>query len=234
MMYQWNPDKIRFMRDASEHTDYHRLLASRILSYLGPKPEIVDAGCGLGYLSLALAKRAERVVAVDKNPAPLEVLKENIQRLGVTNVQPLCAELETLALPGKRAAVVFCLCGDGKLAVKTGKRLRADRCVVIGHMRGRQGCEGESAPELLQRLGLPYQEEFFTLSLDQPFRTEEDALLFFETYRQKEPYCHMNGEDFLARLHRGREGEFSLLLPIKKQLRMAIFHPADVPDWAEL
>lgn len=234
MMYQWNEDMVRFMRDASEHTDYHRLLAARILSYLGPKPEIVDAGCGLGYLSLALAKKAGTVVAVDKNPVPLQVLKQNIASRNLSNIVPLCAELEELELPGARAAVVFCFCGDGRLAVSIGKRLRADRVFAIGAIRGQRDPERESAPELLQRLGLPYQEEFFALSLDQPFRTEEDALLFFETYRQKEPYCHMEARDFLDRLQRREDGEFPLVLSILKQLRMTVFHPADVPDWAEL
>ncbi|MGI6193397.1 MAG: class I SAM-dependent methyltransferase [Christensenellales bacterium] len=233
MMFLWNPDMIRFMRDASEHTGYHRALASRIHSYLGPKPEIVDAGCGLGYLSLALSQKAGMVVAVDKNHAPLEVLKENIKKRGVTNVLPVCADLEELELPGARSAVVFCFCGDGKLVVNTAKRLKARKAFSIGSMRGKRDEDKESVPDLLQRHGLPHQEEFFTLSLDQPFRTEEDALLFFETYREKEPYSLMSKEDFLARLQRGREGEFPLLLPIVKQLRMTVFDPADVPDWVE-
>lgn len=53
-MFRWNKDMIRFLQDASEFCDYHGNLAARIMQEL-PDGDICDAGCGLGYLSLALS-----------------------------------------------------------------------------------------------------------------------------------------------------------------------------------
>ena len=51
-MFQWNEEMVRFMRDASEYSDYHRRLVQWMLPDLHPGDHICDAGCGLGYLSL--------------------------------------------------------------------------------------------------------------------------------------------------------------------------------------
>lgn len=179
MMYLWKPDMIRFMRDASEHTDYHRALAEKIHNYLGQNPKIVDAGCGLGYLSLALSKQAGLVVAVDKNPAPLEILKQNVKARGIPNIEVVCADLDELEVLDGCAAAVFCFFGYGRQITKTAKRLRAAKAFAIGSVKGHRDPERESISELLNRLGVPHQEEYFALSLDQPFRSKEDALLFF-------------------------------------------------------
>lgn len=52
-MFIWNEDMIRFLRDASEHSDYHHLLAEYLAKRLPENAHVCDAGCGLGYLSLA-------------------------------------------------------------------------------------------------------------------------------------------------------------------------------------
>ncbi len=233
MMFLWNPDMVRFMKDASEHTEYHAALAEKILKRLGPAPTVLDAGCGLGYLSLALSKGAALVAAVDKNPAPLAVLKENVEKRGIKNILPLCADLEALELPGPLSAAVFCFCGDGRLVFETAGRLKAAKAFAIGGVKGHREPDRESIGELLKRLKVPHEEEVFELSLDQPFRSEEDALLFFRTYHEKEPYSQMVSEEFLSRLKSGREGEFPFLLPIGKRLCMTVFNPADAPDLME-
>ena len=230
MMFLWNPDMIRFMKDASDNTGYHAALAEKILGRLGESPTVLDAGCGLGYLSLALSKGAALVAAVDKNPAPLAVLRENIEKRGIGNITPLCADLEEVGLAGPISAAVFCFCGDGQLVFETAKRLKAGKAFAIGSVKGHREPEKESVGELLKRLGVPHDEECFELSLDQPFRSEEDALLFFHTYNKKEPYSQMSAKEHLARLKRGREGEFPFLLPIRKRLCMTVFNPADAPD----
>ena len=80
MMFLWKPDMIRFMRDASEHTGYHADLAARIVPHLKEGARVCDAGCGLGYLSLALAPLAAQVTAVDRNADALSVLRENCEK----------------------------------------------------------------------------------------------------------------------------------------------------------
>ena len=84
-MFEWESDMVRFMRDASEHTEYHGRLADCIVNAAGgpqraASMHVCDAGCGLGYLSLALAARFAQVTAVDIAEEPLSVLRENAAR----------------------------------------------------------------------------------------------------------------------------------------------------------
>lgn len=230
MMYLWKPDMIRFMRDASERTDYHRLLSERIVAELGPHPVIVDAGCGLGYLSLALSGNARQVFAVDKHPDALSVLEENIKTRNVANVLPLCVDIDELSLPEQPDAAVFCFFGDGKQIVRFAKQLGVEKAITIGSALGHSHCERERIDELLVRLEAPHKKELFSLSLDQPFASEADARLFFEIYHTKEPYSGRSEEDFFASLVADKDPAFPLRMPIEKELCMTAFCPADLPE----
>ena len=85
-MFQWNEEMVRFMRDASEYSDYHRRLVQWMLPDLHPGDHICDAGCGLGYLSLALSPYVRRVTAADRSQEALSVLRENCTRRAVQNI----------------------------------------------------------------------------------------------------------------------------------------------------
>ena len=95
-MFRWDEDMIRFLRDASEQSDYHRLLAETLAGRLPADAHVCDAGCGLGYLSLRLAPYCRRVTAVDVCEAALAVLRENCAKEGITNIMPRCGEIDTL------------------------------------------------------------------------------------------------------------------------------------------
>ena len=64
-MYRWTPETVQYMKDASEYGSYHRELAARITPYLTKESRVCDAGCGLGYLTMALAPFVKQVTAVD-------------------------------------------------------------------------------------------------------------------------------------------------------------------------
>ena len=83
-MSMWRPDMVRFMRDAATHSDYNARLRDMMLPYLHPQDSICDAGCGLGYLSLALAPYVRQITAIDQSESAIAVLRENCtaQRIG--------------------------------------------------------------------------------------------------------------------------------------------------------
>jgi ubiquinone/menaquinone biosynthesis C-methylase UbiE len=60
---------------------------------------VIDLGCGSGQLSLALAERGARVLAIDASQPPLERLKAAAQQRGLTGLEILAGPVESLTLP---------------------------------------------------------------------------------------------------------------------------------------
>jgi SAM-dependent methyltransferase len=74
----------------------------------GPPPTgvVLDFGCGVGRLSLALARRADRVIAVDVAEAMLAVGREQAARQGVRNVE-FTATLPQVEVDWVNSLIVF-------------------------------------------------------------------------------------------------------------------------------
>ncbi|MEM9492165.1 MAG: class I SAM-dependent methyltransferase [Myxococcota bacterium] len=53
---------------------------------------ILDFGCGTGLLSERLAAVAAQVIALDRSPGMIAVLRDKVARLGLANVHPVQAE----------------------------------------------------------------------------------------------------------------------------------------------
>ena len=109
MMQYWYEDMVRFMKDASEYGTYNQELTRLIVPYLNKKTHICDAGCGLGYLSLAMAPFVGQVSSVEKNPDASAVLAENCKRFGITNVHPVCGEVAAVAPAEKTSSFLAVL-----------------------------------------------------------------------------------------------------------------------------
>jgi len=70
------------------------LTSHALLALLPAHWTVADLGCGTGLVTVELAKRVERVVAVDVSQAMLEAARK--RTAGLDNVQLHCAELESL------------------------------------------------------------------------------------------------------------------------------------------
>ena len=111
MMFQWSEDMVRFMRQASEYGDYHRRLADWMRPDLHKRDRLCDAGCGLGYLSLALAPYVQHITAADRNGDALAVLRENCAARGIDNIDIRCGDLFSMPPDAAYDAMVFCFFG---------------------------------------------------------------------------------------------------------------------------
>ena len=111
-MFSWSADTVRFMADACRRTDFHEKLTALLLPYLKPTDHICDAGCGLGYLSLALSSHAAHITAAERDAAALSVLRQELDARGVANVTPLCADVLAYTPPVPFDAMVFCFFGS--------------------------------------------------------------------------------------------------------------------------
>ena len=86
MAFTWTQERIRWYLAASERTDFHTRLADYIRPYVRPEDHLCDLGCGLGRVSLILAKEVARVTCVDTDPRVLAVVERDAARLGTDNL----------------------------------------------------------------------------------------------------------------------------------------------------
>ena len=68
------------------------------ISGVGEDSEVADVGTGTGFVAAGIAPRVKRVVGVDNVPAMLEVARENLATLGVSNVNLVVGEATRLPL----------------------------------------------------------------------------------------------------------------------------------------
>jgi ArsR family transcriptional regulator len=72
---------------------------ARALAHLLPPADVVDIGCGEGYLTVEVARWARRVVAVDRSPEVLARAKALAGRRRASNITFKRGHLERLPLP---------------------------------------------------------------------------------------------------------------------------------------
>ncbi len=85
---------------------YHRyVFAARAID---STQTVLDLGCGIGYGSLILASKAKKVVAIDRDPDSIALLKSLASQLGVHNVEAICGDVASLdtAIPDPIDVVV--------------------------------------------------------------------------------------------------------------------------------
>jgi ubiquinone/menaquinone biosynthesis C-methylase UbiE len=71
-----------------------------------PGDQVVDLGCGTGQLSLPLAQRGARVLAIDVSPAMIERLAAKARQLQLNGLDGLAAPVEHLALPARSVDLI--------------------------------------------------------------------------------------------------------------------------------
>lgn len=238
MMQNWNPEAVVFMQDAIAYCGYAEKLAAALTPYLPSEGHICDAGCGIGALSLALAKRAYRVTAVDVSQAAISALKE---KASAENLQAVCADIFTMQPEKPYDAMVFCYFGRTEEILRIAKRQCAGRVIIVKRdctehrfSMGRiaqplHRCE--MTRKMLQSEHIPFASERLTLELGQPFRSMEAALTFFRLYNKSNLSVSENA--VAPRLRRTQNTEFPLYLPELRQMEIFVLQAKDIPPTYE-
>ena len=239
MMQLWEKDMVRFMRDASEYGTYNQEIVKRLLPYLNKEMHICDAGCGLGYLSLALAPHVAAVTGVERHPDASAVLAENSRRLGLENVTARCGPIEATVPERPYDAMVFCFFGGideilaiskaqcrGRVFIVT-RNYTTHRFSVGEHRTGSYG--RRTSHDTLEKLGVPFEETTLSLEFGQPFRTFEDARRFYETYSVDADKTVITDAFLREKLVRLEDGDFEWYMPHRRELAILTFEAKDIP-----
>lgn len=239
-MALYGPDIIQFMCDASEYGTYHRDLACRISTFISGEDSVCDAGCGLGYLSLALSPYCKDVNAVDISPEALAVLKENICRVGCRNICVTEGDIE--ARPPKKPydVMVFCFFGHMIEALRIAKAQCIGKVILIKKdwdthrfslsLKPLQGHTLEQTCAELTDQGIRFTCERFALEMGQPFRSLNDAVEFFRIYSNDEDSGYISDENVVGRLVREVSDDYPYYLPSLKKMGMIVLDTGDIPD----
>lgn len=240
MMSAWKEDMIRFMTDASEHSDFHALLAKEIARHLGQGGHMCDAGCGLGYLSRAMSPYFDKITAVDVSPAAISGLQAQVDTGQYSNIQPICGDIHTLCPNPRYDWMVFCLFGQlseiftiakqqcrGKLAII--KKNWPCHTFSLTHPP-RKGCSLQQVCSVLERQNIPHFAKSCAIELGQPLRNLEDAVRFFRLYSHDPNPEGITKEQILPLLRPGTSEEFPYYLPARKKLGILILDAQQIPD----
>ena len=229
-MFSWSADAVRFMADACRHTDFHEKLTALLLPYLKPTDHICDAGCGLGYLSLALSPHAAHVTAAERDAAALAVLRQELDARGITNVTPLCTDVLAYTSPEPFDAMVFCFFGSmEEILAATHRQCRGTVLAVVrddarhrfsGVPRAPGRHSFDAACGVLRTRGvLSHTVQRAALDFPQPFRTLEDARTFLALYGGSAPA----EDDLRAKLVSTGDPDFPWQLPGVRRFGMIAF-----------
>lgn len=240
MMFKWEPDMIRFMKDASEYGNFNERLAGLIAPYITKDSCICDAGCGLGYLSLALSPYAGQVTAVDINERALSVLKENIIKRKISNVTVRCCDIKNVKIHNPFDHMALCFFGNIEEILAISRRCCRERVFVITRNYNnhrfsvseikREHGGGDYTCRFLERLGIPYERKNLILEMGQPFRDLKDARLFFETYSRDEDKSLITEQFIKSRLVATGREDFPFYMPHGRKVSFITFKASDIPD----
>ena len=230
-MLIWTPDTVRFQRDAAQYGSYHKTLAAHLAAYLPPDAHVCDAGCGLGYLARTLSPYCKRVTAIDSSALALAVLRENTPE----NVEIREADIFTLTPDVQYDAMVFCFFAAMDDALLLAKKHCRGKVILVkrGWTQHRFSPQNESArrdacreaEQYLRTRGIPFSRGDLTLDMGQPFRSQADAVRFFEAYGNEA----VTFSDIEARLVKTLDTAFPYYLPQEKPLGIFIFDAKDIP-----
>lgn len=237
-MFQWNEEMVRFMRTASEYGDYHRRLVQRMRPALHSADHICDAGCGLGYLSLALAPYVRRVTAADRSEAALDVLRQNCAARGIRNIDILSGELQPVPLAAPYDAMVFCFFGRmEEIAAVAKAQCRGTVFVFKKNYTSHRFSVGEhpagwdsfrAGADWLTERGVPFEAETLEPEMGQPFRSMEEARQFFRLYSRDADKAAITDEFLRGRLAETGREDFPLYLAHKRQVGYLQFESKDL------
>lgn len=179
-VWDWTGRRREWFRAASAFTGFHDKLAAELAeNELKGCSDVLDAGCGLGLLSLGLCRHLSNITAVDMNEDAIRSLQKDIEEREIKNLRALSGDCYSYS--GTHDAVVMCFfrARDFKsLLAVNGKVIRI---VALGKSylsaddgKGRH-CIRDGLDMVLKSENTSYCSRLLSLEFGQPLRDMRDA-----------------------------------------------------------
>ena len=243
----WTPDIVRFMEDADRLSPYFGQLAAIAATHCPRGGRVLDAGCGMGQLSLALAGHAGHVDAVDRSADAIAHLTRRAREEGVANVRAHCADMFSWARahepgyarrswparprPARKAQdrpydlAVFCLSASFEDAYAAACRMGARRVLVINKIHAQSPYEPrpvvddfDRALERNRHIDARARGMRVRLDYGQPLRSLEDAVTYFSLFRTRNYPQGVTPAQAEALIERRDDPDFPYYLPVWRNL----------------
>ena len=195
-MFEWNPRKIHFRIDSARRSHFHQIISQKLADKFEDPSQIsiCDAGCGLGFLSLALTEHFGHVTSIDISQIALDNLRAEADRRSLTNIDIVHEDLLTdpHVKPHQYDTMVFSFFGNIEEIMQIALPRCRDRIFILKkndhHHRFsvshaiRPYDTMAHALTGLNALDLPFSKEDLAIEDGQPLRSLEEAEEFFHIY----------------------------------------------------
>ncbi|WP_207637159.1 class I SAM-dependent methyltransferase [Anaerovorax odorimutans] len=82
--------------NANKKTQYFSKLSIPILEYIEKSDRICEIACGLGFLSMELAKKAKEVLSIDISPEAIDFMNTYLEKNSIKNINTSCGDWRKL------------------------------------------------------------------------------------------------------------------------------------------
>lgn len=203
-MFSWTKEIIDYRLDACTCQGAERLIAEELATSISPGEIVLDAGCGIGIVSLALAQSVKKVIALDTNALAIDTLRSRAKAQHCTNLEAIVADAFTYPIPHSchtivctffaQAEELLRLCGEGRTILVITRDYEEHRFSLSGRKSKRMTYQ--SLAKMLDSHGIAHTDNLFELDMGQPFRSIDAACRFFAIYGETE----IDKKDVEARL----------------------------------
>lgn len=228
--YRWTAETVSFMADAARFGTFPAVLAKAVADAVPERSSICDAGCGTGYLSLALTAHFPSVTAVDRSPEALAVLRRQAGDLSGLKI----IEGDILEHPPETPyrSMVFCFFGSMEETISIARQQCRGTVVLIKRSHPARAFSADAphrnvssyAEAYLAGRGIPFRARTMTVEMGQPLRSEADALRYVRAYSPDPSAIRLS--DVLPRLIRLDRPDFPFYLPRPREICIFSFETA--------
>lgn len=233
----WTEESAAWLFRAYRHGSAAKTLCDRIAPELKAHARVCDTGCGVGALSLELARRGFCVTALDVSSVALGQL-QGCEDAALAHIDVLCADAHAHTPQKLYDAMVFSFFGSMEECLRMARRCCAGDVFYISRDYDLHRFSVGSHPvrysgyrqarALLDRLCVPYEAAEFALDMGQPFEDLAEARRFFSLYSRDD--SQLITDEFLkSRLIPSGNGRYPLYLPHMRKAGMLHISAEDIP-----